>query len=162
MSNILTGWREQYGRMRRSYDRLIAEAQGELSASSDHARDSLFHFFQDAYHLKDWLKNDPTVTIPAQTIEDAITDSDVLSLCADLCNGTKHFRLTTTKTSDLGTGFDTQSVAVRPAAVGSGKLADPPLHSWTVASGGTTRDAKTLAGDVVAAWDSWLSAHALA
>jgi len=41
---IQQGWREQYGRMRRSYRALVERAK--TGPDSDIARDALFHFFQ--------------------------------------------------------------------------------------------------------------------
>jgi hypothetical protein len=168
---ILMGWREQYDRMQRSYVRLLDIASGRVMASSDEARDALFHYFQDAYHLKDWLRNSGEATAG---IEDDITNTPALALCADLCNGTKHFRLNKPpRTGDAATGFTSQHVTVRPgtahavAYVPSAHDAshprvaheDPPspaLHAWTVTSNGVHQDALTLASDVNREWDSWL------
>ena len=100
---ILSNWREQYDRMLRSHGRLIERAMGQVMASSDETRDMLFHFFQDAYHLKDWIKNDST----AETgdVEKFVKAHPPLALCGDLCNGTKHYKLTSTKTGDLTTSL---------------------------------------------------------
>jgi hypothetical protein len=158
---ISSGWREQYDRLRRSYERLSAIAGGQTAGSSDEARDALFHFFQDAYHLKDWIKNDPAVT--TGNVEHHINDTDVLRLCADLCNGTKHFRLKPqeTRTGDASTAFTSQSVWVRPAAAGSGLPPDPALHAWRVSSGRQRYEALALADEVVRAWQQWLQRERL-
>jgi hypothetical protein len=128
--SISTGWREQYDRMNRSYERLVAVSQGEHpdARSSDTARDVLYHFFQDAYHLKDWI----AATTPAigGKIEARIKDSTPLRLCADLCNGTKHFRLDPRRkhwTDDPTTAFSAQDVTVRPGARAA-RLARVALH----------------------------------
>jgi hypothetical protein len=153
--SILTGWREQYDRMLRSHMLLVRVAGGHDAASSDQARDALVHFFQDAYHLKDWIKNDPQVT--TRDPEHLVDTSEPLRLCADLCNGTKHFRLTKkARTGDRTTAFTSQSVAVRPAAAGSGLPPDPARHCWVVSSCGLQYDAVALADDVVNDWDQWL------
>ena len=151
---ILTGWREQYERMRRSHERLRGIAEGRERASSDAARDALFHFFQDAYYLKDWIKNDSTIEM--RDVEKWIDNTEPLQLCADLCNGTKHFKLTRTRTNDTSTAVETQSATVRPSTIGSGRSAEPPLHGWTVQSDSRSRDAIDLSDDVVSAWQSWL------
>jgi hypothetical protein len=52
------------------------------------ARDDLIHFFQDAYHLKDWLKHDPVSSSVTGTVEADITADDSLTMCADL--GKRH------------------------------------------------------------------------
>jgi hypothetical protein len=157
--SILSGWREQYDRLLRSYFLLTTVAAGREWASTDEARDVLVHFFQDAYHLKDWIKNDRQVT--TTDVEQVVNGSPSLRLCADLCNGTKHLSLTRTRTGDRTTGFIGQSVAVRPAPASSGLPPDPPLHSWVVSSGGVLYDAVALAGDVVNEWEDWLTAEGL-
>lgn len=157
---ILSDWQEQYERMRRSKRRLERIATGREDAGSDDARDALVHFFQDAYHLKDWIKNDDEVPTDVDP-EDAIENSDALRLCADLANGTKHLKLQRTRTGDLETGFMGQGVTVRPSPVGSGEPGRPPLHSWRVASDGQTHDALQLAQNVIAAWDEWLNGKGL-
>src|SRR5215469_15607924 len=49
----LTGWREQYDRMMRAYERLQQPVWSSIAYYDD-----LHHFFQDCWHLKDWIKND--------------------------------------------------------------------------------------------------------
>lgn len=144
------GWHDQYERMGRSHQWFVDCATGRSGAGSNVTRDSLYHFFEDAYHLKDWLKNDPSVTIPAAIVEEAVK-SYPLNVCADLCNGIKHLKLTKTKTGNLDTAVTSQSVVVH---VGSHSE-----HSWTVESAGDTWDAEDVANDVISAWDTWLQAH---
>ena len=158
--SISTGWREQYDRMHRSYERLLAVSRGEHpdARSSDTARDALYHFFQDAYHLKDWIK---ATTAPAigKQIKKRGKDIKALRLCADLCNGTKHFKLDPerrTNTGDHSTAFTGQDVTVRPGTAGTGQPPQPALHAWRFTSQGVTGDALKLAGEVVGAWDTLL------
>jgi hypothetical protein len=153
----LSGWQEQYERMLRSHARLTDIANGSAMASSDQGRDALFHFFQDAYHLKDWIKNDSEVA--PRGVEKWIEQMASLRLCADLCNGSKHLKLTKSRTADLGTSFAVQDVTVRPGSIGH--PANPPLHGWRVQSGGQSPDAVELAGDVVRDWRSWLRSEGL-
>jgi hypothetical protein len=162
--SILSGWREQYDRMLRSYFLLTTVAAGRQWASSDEARDAVVHFFQDAYHLKDWIKHDPGVT--TSDVERLVTGSQPLRLCADLCNGTKHFglggkRKLPPRTGDKATAFTGQSVAVRPGVAGPGGGPEPALHSWMLSSGGVHYDAVALAGDVVNEWEDWLEREGL-
>jgi hypothetical protein len=88
--SFYAGWREQYDRMHRSHERLEEVASGLSSFSGDDARDVFFHFFQDAFHLKDWLREDPTVEIDSEALVEASPD---LRACGDLANGSKHFVL---------------------------------------------------------------------
>jgi hypothetical protein len=153
---ILTGWREQYDRMRRTYDRWQDLATGQVLASSEENKDAMIHFFQNAYHLKDWIKNDENAPISRSArrkVEKHVNRTEALRLCADLCNGTKHFGLRQplpkrrwwqrrkqagggARTGDPTTAFASQSVAIRPATVGaritrlaSGKLTMTNLES---------------------------------
>ena len=159
---IQQGWREQYERMLRSQRHLYDVANGVEHAGSDTARDALYHCYQDAYHLKDWLKNDDAVTVDNDEIEAAVKNSRELALCADLCNGTKHRKLKGSKTGDIATAFTEQSVQIR------GRTAHLPhlpqvivapgraSHSWLAESNGERYDAVELARLVVNAWNAWL------
>jgi len=66
---------------------------------SDNALDYVLAFFLNCYHVKDWLKKGPgwrddvEPTVKRKAIEQFINESDALSICADLCNGSKHFNL---------------------------------------------------------------------
>ena len=178
-AGIQQGWREQYDRMRRSLVRLVAIAEGRAPADSSTARDALFHFFQDAYHLKDWLINDESACLTRAEVEETVSQSRQLSMCADLCNGTKHRTLTRkARTGDPSTAFTGQSVTIQVGSLeqlasvdlsGVWQLDEYSLsaasvsgptgfttHSWEVKSRGMTYDATTLARQVVAEWDRWL------
>ena len=62
---------------------------------SDYYQDEVYAFFINCYHQKDWIKNDRSVDpAVAKSVEEFINNSEDLSLCADLCNGAKHLRLT--------------------------------------------------------------------
>jgi hypothetical protein len=160
---------------------LIAIAEGRTPTDSSTARDALFHFFQDGYHLKDWLINDERVDVVPSEVERAVSASERLSMCADLCNGTKHRALTrTARTGDPSTAFTGQSVTIHVGSLeelasvdlsGVWRLDGDPLsgdvasvsgptgfttHSWEVKSRGKRYDAVTLAAQVVAEWDRWL------
>jgi hypothetical protein len=51
--------------------------------------DDLQHFMQDAWHLKDWIKNDSSLSIRGD-IEALVKERKPLMICADLANGSKH------------------------------------------------------------------------
>ncbi len=183
MTTIFLGWPEQYERMLRSHGRLTNYARGNWAASSDEARDALIHFFQDAYHLKDWLRNDlgqqaisnqPARNPVAQHIKDAVegyvSSTFALQPCADIANGSKHLGLRPGKpgkpksgprTGDVTTAVTGQGVVVRPASVGSGMAPDPAIHSWRIESGGNPYDALDKADEVVVAWQVWLRKNGL-
>lgn len=87
--------------MLRSRRRLKGIAGGQLTASFDEARDALLRFFQDAHHLKDWIRNNPSVS--TSDVEEFIKAAGPLQICADLCNGTKHLVLQGSRTGDSST-----------------------------------------------------------
>lgn len=150
------GWRDQYARMLRSHKRL-KNAAGPSSVGSDEARDALYHFFQDAYHLKDWIKNDAALTRTEKDgVEGLFSTVPPMQITADLCNGIKHLKLKRTRTGDLGTTLASQSVTIWTAAA-------RPLgqHFWEYTSNGRRGDVLQLADDVVAEWQSWLRGKGL-
>lgn len=89
-------WHDQYDRMIRSRDRLACSASPTWQEGSAAARDALYHFFQDAYHLKDWLLADRPAGIRKSDVTDLFHDAASpveMHVCADVCNRTKHFTL---------------------------------------------------------------------
>jgi len=165
------GWRDQYQRMLRSRDRL-AEAAGPSSIGSDEARDRLYHFFQDAFHLKDWLIHDLGLSeSDANDMEDHITATDALARCADISNGTKHLKLKRPRIPGKPAQLGSQSVSVSMPTIAVGVTigGSPPKpkkpaevataeHQWTVDFDGQQLDAVALADEVIAEWESWLKA----
>lgn len=63
----------------------------------DEPLDYLLAFYLNCYHIKDWLKHakgwrdEVPSNIKAAAIEQFVSDSGALLICADICNGTKHF-----------------------------------------------------------------------
>jgi hypothetical protein len=178
------GWRDQYERMLRSRARL-AEAAGPSSIGSDEARDRLYHFFQDAYHLKDWIINDlgwytmngkkRELTKAGRALEQHITATWALALCADLCNGTKHLILSNERIPGKPAVFSSQSVSIElgPFETVSEFGSEPkPLttpsvnpttarHSWLVEFDSQFYNAAQIAYEVVEEWQKALRANGL-
>lgn len=57
--------------------------------TSPHYEDDVYAFFQNCYHLKDWIKADPTCSNWG-CVENLINTSPDLAICADLANALKH------------------------------------------------------------------------
>ncbi|SIO60674.1 hypothetical protein SAMN05444166_6482 [Singulisphaera sp. GP187] len=92
----MTGYQEQLNRVRRCFKRFerINES-GIFDGSVENHIDDIHAFFQNCYHLKDWLKNDPAFsTRTGPEIENHINTTLELAICADICNSTKHLILT--------------------------------------------------------------------
>lgn len=88
-------WQEHYQRMRRARARLNTEwdIQSKRTDGIESVRDAFYDFFQTCYHLVDWLENDPSQPIRRQEADQFVRTSVALSLCHDLCQGSKHARL---------------------------------------------------------------------
>jgi hypothetical protein len=110
------GYRHQLERARRFLDRVerpIGDDQDLLDIDEHAYQDMMWAFFQNCWHVKDWLCNDPSV--PSET-KGAVVDlahlSPDLKMCQQLCNGTKHLglrkgakHLRTSTTYDFARGF---------------------------------------------------------
>jgi hypothetical protein len=93
-------WREQYDRMQRSFE--LLKQVGEPTPKGQAvlpARDVLFHFCCDVFHLRDWIAaavgTDKTSInqVGDQLTHDVIKPSRELSACSDVANGFKHLVL---------------------------------------------------------------------
>lgn len=145
MSPPLTGWQAQYERMQRSYARL-----SESHVSSIDYDDDLQHFFQDCWHLKDWIKNDGLVRLTSD-IENEVQSHKVLRIVADLANGCKHLR----RRSDReGAYVTSKNVTVH---LGQSRGVDV-VHVVTLGDG-TTLSAQAVATQACEAWDAVLRKH---
>lgn len=68
---------------------------------SDDYIDDAMAFFMFCYHVNDYLKSDPALTKhPKNNIETYVNNTTKLSICRDICNCTKHLKLTKLKTAD--------------------------------------------------------------
>jgi hypothetical protein len=66
------------------------------SKHRDTQLDALFCFFQNCWHLKDWIKNDASLSEDVRAaLNGEAHANDFLLLCKDLANGSKHLKLTT-------------------------------------------------------------------
>ena len=99
-SPALVTWRTQYDRMERGYTRLNQPYQ----SSADY-EDDIQHYFQDSWHLKDWIKNDTNVnSISRANVEAEVEGHKSLRIVADLANGGKHLNRHTNREGAYATG----------------------------------------------------------
>jgi hypothetical protein len=85
------GYRSQLDRARRFLDRV----QSDDPRRDIDYQDDVWAFFQNCWHIKDWLKHD--YRVPKRIRDRAIAAahaSRVLRVCRDMANGTKHRKLT--------------------------------------------------------------------
>ena len=141
-------WSGQWKRVQCSLSLLPGIAPPSPVFDFGAAEDAFVHFFQDAYHFKDWLKNDAASAPSVGTVEDYVTSSGPLSLIGDLANGSKHLLLRSTKTGDLATRFGEVHFDGDPTV---GLVA-----RFEVLSNGVVHDAIDLARAACAEWETYL------
>ncbi len=124
--------------MTRSYARL-----SKKYASSIDYDDELQHFFQDCWHLKDWIKNDVALHLN-DVIEAEVDAHKSLRIAADLANGCKHLAR---KTNREGAYVTSKSVTVH---LGQARGVDV-FHTITL-NDGSTLSAQDLAREAFEAW----------
>ena len=80
------GYRSQLDRVRRFLDRVEGPYANDVEF-----QDMMWAFFQNCWHLKDWVAADPLVP---REIKKAIIaraeESVLLRVCKEMCDGTKH------------------------------------------------------------------------
>lgn len=83
--------KDKYWSMIRAYERLkrISINNGNKISNAD-ARDAAEDFFNQCYHLKDWVKKDNNFHLSQDVVEEYISTNEHLSLAADFCNALKH------------------------------------------------------------------------
>lgn len=144
-------WLEQWNRVRRWYERFRETARGrEHDRESEAYQDEVYAFFQNCHHLKDWLKNDDASRADVADVEEFVSRSPDLLLCADLANGSKHLRLTRPRV-DANTKVGRRDYAL---TLGSGvpKIA----AKYEVQAAGKTHDAFELATRCMKEWEEYL------
>ena len=144
------GWAMQYNRVLRSRANLDVPYN-----STEEYDDAVYRFFQDAGHLKDWLKGDPAVpTSVSHGVEKFVASRPCLRAAADLANGSKHFELT----KHIRDGV---SIVERRLTVRVGK--EPAVeHTHQLLLGnGTVTTAVSLADEVIMEWQAFVRAEGL-
>ncbi len=152
-------WREQWDRMLRYRERVrVATQTYTTGGSTDDRRDDVLAFFQNCYHLKDWLKNDPATRLLVKGgVEQLIKNSDELKIVADLTNGAKHLDLSAgpfpPKTGDPSTALTRTDVNILIGAGGR--------HTFYVSSKGKQYEALSLADEALRQWTKYLNDRGL-
>lgn len=136
---------EQYIRTENWLNRLKKEKQKPNAIAGDFI-DFLYAFYQNCYHIKDWLLNDPTCALTNKEIYDFINKSETLKICHDLANGTKHLTLKKPK-SDKDTRIDSFDIIEKNKNY---------FAQFTVVSGEKIYDAFQLANICFIEWKKFL------
>ena len=81
------------------FDKMIRDAHAlEEAVSGDRA----FNFVITAFHLKDWIEQDPSVSQSAKDDLDMIRSNRYFQICRDLANASKHMVITKYPPSTAG------------------------------------------------------------
>ncbi|MCK4795254.1 MAG: hypothetical protein KAV87_66605 [Desulfobacteraceae bacterium] len=63
--------------------------------------DRFFNFVMTASHLRQWIENDPSVAREVRSRLGHEAKSDMLAICTDIANASKHFAARPTKVTDV-------------------------------------------------------------
>lgn len=86
MNSVMPKYMEQLRRVRRMLDRI----ERNKGRSVDDYGDDVWSFFQNCWHLKDWIGKDSSVPLDKAAILKFVRKSQPLKICSDLANCTKH------------------------------------------------------------------------
>ena len=119
-------------------------------------------FFQNCSHVKDWVDNDPLVSDPTKRaiISMAEGQSKALTICQDLCNGTKHRKL---KIARPGSGAVPDHGAYTMHLMQAGSTEDMPneIDCMIDDGNGIRISGKKLAEECIAEWERILMSQGL-
>ncbi len=151
-------YREQLARTHRYYERFKKLNEGSAKEPSSEANmDDIYAFFQNCYHLKDWLKNDPAYTFhSSEEIEDHVSKSSELSICADICNGSKHLTFNRPPRSGAKPTFG-RKIESTGEIIAAGKVVDRSFAMFVEVEHARARiDAFQLATAALKSWESFI------
>ena len=153
--NSSSKYLEQFNRVKRSYERFASIDQGRLhECPSNFYKDDVDAFFQNCYHLKDWIINDENVETTRNEVETFITNNIDLRTCADICNKIKHLKLNREPRS----GFDPQFEQTK-YKLGVGGHPTTISVKYTIDTLNGLIDAFELATRCLEAWRKFIKLH---
>lgn len=157
----MSAWRDQYDRAHRYLARVTEIASGVTHVCSAlNYTDDMLAFFQNCYHLKDWIKNDASLDpFTRCAVECHVSANRELRLCADIANGAKHLAVTRSRSKENPKLGATDYHVV---------VADGPGVGPTTLSANTKVDTTTdpttviqLANKCMEQWDAYLRERGL-
>jgi hypothetical protein len=147
-------YRVQYERVIRWFERFKTINSGKMhTTSTENYEDEIHAFFQNCYHLKDWIKNDTSIT-RLLDVEEYINATVSLQLCADICNALKHLSRNRPNRSGKDPELGKQEVFLDLGTSGRAIR----ITYWVDTKDGPM-DAFALATDCVAAWDCYIRTY---
>ncbi|ASG09142.1 hypothetical protein ACYVLC_003401 [Vibrio cholerae] len=120
--------------------------------------DDLSSFFMHCYHVRDWLIHSEHLSITAKQVDEFINSNDFLKICADLCNGSKHCKLTrSTRTGYQPNLINKESFGLYGASLISNESFSLESARCSVQVGDRSYDALLLAEACIDAWVLFLN-----
>lgn len=146
-------WFEQFRRVKRWYTRFKSMDEGRPDTLTlDDYLDEVYAFFQNCYHLKDWIKNDDSININPKTVEDFVKNHQDLRICRDICNSTKHLELRSKKKKPE---VVKRNIYLKLSAPETPKIS----IKYGIDTNGGEKDAFELATKCLHAWQTFLESH---
>jgi len=137
--------------VKRWYKRFKEINNGQIhDKPSEFYEDEIYAFFMNCYHFKDWIKKDPATASVANQVENYINNNTELSLCADICNGLKHFHFDGDRNGESPEFGKTKA----KLDIGSGPTTIAVKYEIKTKSG--TIDAFDLATKCIKTWDIFI------
>jgi hypothetical protein len=132
-------YRQQLDRVRRFLNRLENRHRSDVDYQDD-----MWAFFQNCWHLKDWVKHCEILPDDKKTaIKELVHRNTTILICRDLANGTKHLL----DDKNLKAQHKVTNVTITP---GEGTVVDCVI----VMRNGTRRSGYELAHECVKAWEA--------
>jgi len=169
---------DQAKRVLRSFKKLPKNNFSKII--TEKIKDNYYHFFQDAYHLKDWIVNDPKLNIKKKDVNNFIDNNKYLKILQGIANATKHLKLEDNSNKYKNINFNINKVSWRE--IGN-KATEMPVISYIEDSYLLTQEggflltqsggkliikseekeihAKALAVNVLIAWNNFLKKYKL-
>lgn len=85
-------YQQQLQRLERKYESFTQVKDTINDANIDEIKDLLLSYFQDCWHLKDWLTN--STSIDQRHFHSFLSNSVEMNMCREICNTAKHLVLT--------------------------------------------------------------------
>ncbi len=143
---------EQWEKLKRQYSKVQDIQKGVSGKSPGYLKDEISHFFQDCFHLKDWLKKDETQL--EQKIEDLFDKNNGIEsfkICADFANREKHSEAIRCTRIDPNASIKKQNLKL---------VLNSPVtsfYSWEIEANGNYYDTFTLANDCMRHWQELIN-----
>lgn len=143
-------YKEQFKRVQRWFSRFEELHCGQdNNRETDYYIDIVYTFFQNCFHLKDWLLNSKVLS--KKELNKFISDSEEMRICRDLCNGSKHLILDDSASIDKNIRLENTNYSL---SLGS---ADPRIKIvYFIKVNGGVRHAFNTAVRCVMLWEEFL------